>query len=289
MKGRGRLAPGRAEVGLQTPPVASVAVPVAVERLEHGRSVRPWVARCHEEHEATPVEQSGVGGHEGGRGLQIDAHGSIMPPDEPHVLHSPAGGGPGSVSAVGPGALPGMCVHPRPGTLAPGGDDMRETAEDLVALDGLLDESYAAAGDHLREIHTDEARLSAAELADRLAGMQVLVVATVTGDGRPLTGPVDSFLYRGRLYFGSSPTSVRARHLDRNPAVSATHVRGEELVVTVHGTAWLLDLDGTDSGFADLCRDHYGEGWDDWGGAGPYWAIEPDRMFAADMSVHAAG
>lgn len=166
---------------------------------------------------------------------------------------------------------------------------MRETDDDLAALDRLLDDSYAAAGDHLREIHTDEARLSAAELADRLRGMRVLVVATVTTDGRPLTGPVDSLLYRGRLHFGSSPTSVRARHLDRDPAVSATHVRGEELVVTVHGTARRVDLAGADSGFAELCRDHYGAGWDDWGGAGPYWAIEPDRMFAADMSVHAPG
>ncbi|MGH3440463.1 MAG: pyridoxamine 5'-phosphate oxidase family protein [Nitriliruptorales bacterium] len=166
---------------------------------------------------------------------------------------------------------------------------MRETAEELDRLQDLLDRSYAGAGQHLRSIHTDRARISAADLVERLQGMNVLVVATVTSDGRPLTGPVDSFLFHGRFHFGTSSDAVRTRHLERRPAVSATHVRGEELVVTVHGDVRRLDLAGADADFAELTREHYGTGWDEWDDAPPAWAVEPRRMFAADMSVHTAG
>lgn len=166
---------------------------------------------------------------------------------------------------------------------------MRETEADLTWMQELLDRTYGAAGSHLREIHTDEARVTARDLVERLDGMQVLVVATVTADGRPLTGPVDGFLYRGRWHFGTSPDAFRARHLARSPAISATHVRGEQLVVTAHGRARRADLRGDDAGFAEVLRDQYGADWDDWGSASPYFVIEPDRMYAADMSVHLAG
>jgi hypothetical protein len=98
---------------------------------------------------------------------------------------------------------------------------------------------------------------------------------------------VDGFLFHGRFHFGTDPGATRARHLARRTAVSATHVRGEALVVTVHGTVRPLDLRGADQGFRDLVRDWYGstEIWDD----AVSWAIEPAKMFAADMSVHAGG
>ncbi len=163
---------------------------------------------------------------------------------------------------------------------------MHETPEDLAWLQQVLDDSYARAGDHLREIHTDAARLTAEALVARTEGMRVFVVATVSADGRPFTGPVDAFLYRGRVHFGTSPAAVRARHLAREPAVSATLVEGEALVVTVHGRARHLDLRGADADFAAVTRAHYGSGWDEWEGAPPAYAIEPVRMFAADMTVH---
>jgi hypothetical protein len=165
---------------------------------------------------------------------------------------------------------------------------MFETPEDIERLQALLDASYAAAGPHLAAIHTAEARLTAVDLVDRLQGMQVFVVATVSSDGRPMTGPVDTFLYRGALRFGTAHNSVRARHLARSPVVSATHVRGETLVVTAHGKAQRLDLEGRDRDFSDFLRDHYGVTSFDQHLAGePYYEIEADRLFAADMSVHA--
>jgi hypothetical protein len=164
---------------------------------------------------------------------------------------------------------------------------MHETSEDLARLQDLLDRTYAAGGPHLLDIHTPEVRLDAAEVVARLTGMQVFVVATVSGAGRVFTGPVDGFLFRGRIHFGTAPTALRARHLAARPSVSATHVRGESLVVTVHGRARRLDLRGADADFAALTREHYGTGWDEWEGPPVAWAIEADRMLAADMSARA--
>jgi nitroimidazol reductase NimA-like FMN-containing flavoprotein (pyridoxamine 5'-phosphate oxidase superfamily) len=119
---------------------------------------------------------------------------------------------------------------------------MLETPAEIGRLQQLLDRSAAGAGPHLRGIITDERRLSAAQVIERLHGMRLLTVATVTADGRPLAGPVDGYFLHGSFYFSSGRNSVRMRHLAARPAVSATHLPGEELAVTVHGRAELFDL-----------------------------------------------
>jgi len=119
---------------------------------------------------------------------------------------------------------------------------MLETPVEIDRLQQLLDRSAAGGGAHLRGIITDERRLSAAQVIERLYGMQLLTVATVTADGRPLAGPVDGYFLHGSFYFSSGRNSVRMRHLAARPAVSATHLPGEELAVTVHGRAELFDL-----------------------------------------------
>jgi nitroimidazol reductase NimA-like FMN-containing flavoprotein (pyridoxamine 5'-phosphate oxidase superfamily) len=121
---------------------------------------------------------------------------------------------------------------------------MLETPEEMDQLQRLLDRSAAGAGSHLRGIITEERRLSADQLCRKLTGMRLLVVATVTADGRPLAGPVDGYFLHGSFYFSSSPDSVRMRHLAARPAVSATHLPGEELAVTVHGRAELFGRQG---------------------------------------------
>jgi hypothetical protein len=135
---------------------------------------------------------------------------------------------------------------------------MRETPTDLDRLQQLLDRSAADAGPHLRGIVTDERRVTAAQLCQRLQGMRLLVVATVTADGRPLAGPVDGYLVRGSFYFGSGRNSVRMRHLAARPAVSATHLPGEDFAVTVHGRAELFDvLDPAHGELRQAMLDHY--------------------------------
>lgn len=167
---------------------------------------------------------------------------------------------------------------------------MNETEDDLRRIQDLLDTSYARGGQHLREIHAEATRVDAPRLVEELRGMRVLVLATVTADGRPLTGPVDGWFYRGRWLFGSSPASVRARHLRARPAASGTYVDGERFVCTVHGAARPVDVATHDAGgFADALRGFYGDGWWDEMAGAPYWEIEADRLLAADVSVLAAG
>lgn len=162
---------------------------------------------------------------------------------------------------------------------------MRETRADIEALQALLDRSYAAAGPHLLSIHTVERRLSAEQVAERLDGMCLLALATVTGDCRPIVGPVDGIFYRGAFHFGSSPDSVRFAHLRRRPQVSATHLPGEQLAVTVHGRAEPIDLGAADgAGFRrtllDVYVPVYGAEWEQFLDSGPVYArIDADRMF----------
>jgi len=166
---------------------------------------------------------------------------------------------------------------------------MHETADDLAALQDLLDRSYAGAGRHLLAIHTPERRLSAEQVAERLTGMCLLALATVTADGRPIVGPVDGIFYRGAFHFGSAPDSVRFRHIRERPQVSATHLPGEELAVTVHGRATPVDVRGEEGAglrqtLLDIYVPRYGPEWEDFLDSGPVYArIDADRMFTFSM------
>lgn len=135
---------------------------------------------------------------------------------------------------------------------------MLETPEEIRELQELLDRSAASAGPHLSSIITDERRLGAEELCRRLQGMRLLVLATVTSDGRPMCGPVDGYFLHGSFWFSSGRDSVRIRHLRARPAVSATHIPGEQLAVTVHGTAELFEMRGREGAeLRQAMLDHY--------------------------------
>jgi len=162
---------------------------------------------------------------------------------------------------------------------------VRETAADLDRLQGLLDRSYAQAGSHLRSIITTERRLTAEQVAARLTGMRLLALATVTSDGRPIVGPVDGIFLRGAFHFGSAPDSVRFRHIRERPQVSATHLPGEQLAVTVHGRAVPVDASpGSGLELRDVLLEvyvpRYGAEWESFLDSGPVYArIEAERMF----------
>jgi hypothetical protein len=133
-----------------------------------------------------------------------------------------------------------------------------ETTGELGRLQQLLDRSAAGAGAHLRSIITGERRLGAKPVCERLQGMRLLTVATVTADARPLAGPVDGYFLHGSFYFSSGRDSVRMRHLAARPAVSATHLVGEELAVSVHGRAVLSEVgDAAGGELRQAMLDHY--------------------------------
>lgn len=158
-----------------------------------------------------------------------------------------------------------------------------------MELQEVLDRSYATAGRHLLSIHNPERRLTAEQVAERLTGMRLLALATVTADGRPLVGPVDGIFYRGAFHFSSAPDSVRFRHIRARPQVSATHLPGEDLAVTVHGRAVSVDVQSEESaGFRrtllEVYVPRYGPEWEQFLDSGPVYArIEPERMFTFSM------
>jgi hypothetical protein len=168
---------------------------------------------------------------------------------------------------------------------------VHETEADIAALQELLDRSYNAAGPHLRSITTPERRVSAAALCEQLTGMRLLVVATVTADGRPIAGPVDGIFHRGAFHFGTSPHSIRARHIRARPQVSATHLPREEFAVTVHGRAVTVDVrvpEGAElrTTLLEVYTPRYGEEWEKFIDPGPgeeapvYFRIDANRMFS---------
>lgn len=171
---------------------------------------------------------------------------------------------------------------------------VHETDADLEALQRLIDDSFASAGSHLLSIFDERRRLTAAQLSERLVGVCVLNLATVTAAGEPRVGPVDGHFHRGRWYFGSSHDSVRFRHLRARPAVSAAHTVGEELAVIVHGMAVEIDVMlpehaglleqlketyGRSRSFVEYLAEHAGGDWDAWFSGGAYARIDAAKMF----------
>jgi hypothetical protein len=172
---------------------------------------------------------------------------------------------------------------------------MHESPEELARLQQLLDTSYVSAGAHLKSIITPERRLSAEQVFRELQGMTLLSLATVNSRCEPIVGPVDGVFFRGLFWFGSAANSLRFKHIRARPQVSATHTRGEELVVTVHGIAREIDKSvGDYEELKDVYREIYGLQWDSWGyrESAQYpedrqklwhaW-IEPRVMFAASF------
>ena len=168
---------------------------------------------------------------------------------------------------------------------------MHETPEDIAALQELIDRSYESAGPHLLRIHDPERRLSAEQIAERMTGMRLLTLATVTADGRPIAGPVDGIFYRGAFHFGSSPDSVRFRHIRKRPQVSAVHLPGEELAISVHGRAVPVDVGAPENaGFRqavlEIYLPRYGPEWETniMDAGAMYARIEAEKMFTFSMS-----
>jgi uncharacterized pyridoxamine 5'-phosphate oxidase family protein len=167
---------------------------------------------------------------------------------------------------------------------------MHETPEDIAALQALIDRSYASAGAHLLRIHDPERRLSAEQLSERLTGMRLLTLATVTADGRPIAGPVDGIFYRGAFHFGSAPDSVRFRHIRKRPQISAVHLPGEELAIAVHGRAVLVDVGRPEhqefrQTVLDIYVPRYGPEWEEriMNAGASYARIDAEKMFTFAM------
>jgi len=163
---------------------------------------------------------------------------------------------------------------------------MKETPEELAAMQSLLDRSIAGSGRHLTSIVTEPRRLTARQLVTALTGMRVLVVATVTAAGEPRTSCVDGHFLNGTWMFGTSASAVKARHLRTRPALSATHADGERMAIFTHGTAEYITPD--EPGFAPYEEHfiaHYGSSPRDWGPTPVFVRVRPTWMVGYAMTA----
>ncbi len=165
---------------------------------------------------------------------------------------------------------------------------MNETQQDLDRVQALLDHSYATAGRHLRDVITEERRITALQLAELLPPVSLLTLATVSAAGHPISAPVDGIFFRGDFYVGSAADSAKFRHITQRPSVSATYLPGEHLSVSVHGTAVFVDVNAaTQQSFRQALLDiyvpRYGPEWEDILAEARYVRIDADKMFTFYM------
>ncbi|MFH9352414.1 pyridoxamine 5'-phosphate oxidase family protein [Kitasatospora sp. NPDC017646] len=162
---------------------------------------------------------------------------------------------------------------------------MRETPDELHRLQALLDASLSRSTAHLRSIISSERSLTADRLTRVLTGMCTLALSTVTAKGEPRVSGVDGHFLHGKWHFGTARTSAKARHLAARPAVSAAHLRGEDLGVFTHGTVETLNPHNGEAAadWPELLayfRDFYGHDTFDWDNDVVYYRLHPHWMAA---------
>ncbi|MFB4268363.1 pyridoxamine 5'-phosphate oxidase family protein [Nonomuraea sp. GTA35] len=160
---------------------------------------------------------------------------------------------------------------------------MRETPEDLQELQALLDASLSRSTSHLRSIINTERTLTAEQLTQVLTGMCTLALSTVTAKGEPRISGVDGHFLHGKWHFGTARGAAKARHLAARPAISAAHLRGEDLGVFTHGTVEILNPQHGEraADWPDLLayfKDFYGDDFFDWDNDVVYYRLQPHWM-----------
>ncbi|WP_067831986.1 pyridoxamine 5'-phosphate oxidase family protein [Actinomadura kijaniata] len=168
---------------------------------------------------------------------------------------------------------------------------MRETPEELKELQALLDSSLSRSTSHLRSIINAERTLTAEQLTGVLTGMCTLALSTVTAKGEPRISGVDGHFLHGRWHFGTAPGAAKARHLAARPAVSAAHMRGEDLGVFTHGTVEILNpRDGEPAAdwpyLLAYFKEFYGDDAFDWDDEVVFYRLRPHWMsvYAPDIA-----
>ena len=158
---------------------------------------------------------------------------------------------------------------------------MLENAEEIAALQLLLDRSHAGATNHLRNIVHAGRTLTAEDLTGLLIGMKVLSVATVTARGEPRISALDGHFLHGTWTFSTDGSAAKARHIAARPAVSVAHVDGERMAVFSHGTAErIAETDPLWPPTLDHWTTHYGSSPLTWGPDVRMYRLRPHWMVA---------
>lgn len=165
---------------------------------------------------------------------------------------------------------------------------MQESQAELGELQALMDDSLAGATGHLRSIVRPGRYLTAAQLVQVITGMCTLAVSSVTAAGEPRVAGADGHFLHGCWVFSTERSSAKARQFAVRPAVSAAHLRGDDLGVFAHGRVEELNpraapADPQWPAILDHLTRHYGSSPLSWGDVVAY-RVRPHWMiaFAAD-------
>ncbi len=157
---------------------------------------------------------------------------------------------------------------------------MFETEAEIDALQALIDRSFAGAGAHLHAIMSPHRRLTARQVVRYLQGIKHVALATVTARGEPRVAPLDSLFVHGRFVVTTGGRSKRLGHLRARPAVSLTHVIGDDVAVVVNGRAEIVERnDPRAAGFDAIATEIYGSSPFSWGEGVVFIEIQPQTMF----------
>lgn len=171
---------------------------------------------------------------------------------------------------------------------------MQESETELGELQALLDDSLARATGHLRSIVRPGRSLTAAQLVRVVTGMCTLAVSSVTATGEPRVAGADGHFLHGCWVFSTERSSAKARQFAARPAISAAHLRGDDLGVFTHGRVEELNpqagpADPQWPAILDHLTQHYGSSPLSWGDVVAY-RVRPHWMvvYAADPEAVAA-
>ena len=142
---------------------------------------------------------------------------------------------------------------------------MNETADEIAAVQDLLDRSFARASPHLTSIMAEPRRLTAQRLVDELPSPAVLNIATVTARGEPRISAVDGHFMHGHWYFTTSGLSPKARQLRARPAISASYTPRDGYGVFCHGHVVELEPGPERQMVIDHFLETYGQSPEEWG------------------------
>jgi hypothetical protein len=171
---------------------------------------------------------------------------------------------------------------------------MQESDAELTELQALLDTSLAQATGHLRSIVRPGRTLTAAQLVQVITGMCTLAVSSVTASGEPRVSGADGHFLHGCWVITTERSSAKARHFAARPAISAAHLRGDDLGVFTHGRVEELNPAAPPPAthrpaILDHLTQHYGSSPLSWGDVVAY-RVRPHWMiaFAADPAAQLA-
>jgi hypothetical protein len=161
---------------------------------------------------------------------------------------------------------------------------MQESQAELGELQALMDDSLAGATGHLRSIVRPGRSLTAAQLVQVITGMCTLAVSSVTAAGEPRVAGADGHFLHGCWVFSTERSSAKARQFAVRPAISAAHLRGDDLGVFAHGRVEELNpraapADPQWPAILDHLTQHYGSSPLSWGDVVAY-RVRPHWMIA---------